>query len=237
MSDEILIQILHLLQRVHEPTLGLNNVNAAMVRTEKIDLGTAMRFSDTSTASGNRIDFPFKSLRVIDASDLDATLNIRFNYPQDKGDSMAIKKGDLKNLLIPVMNGRIECSAQSGKWMKIEFSMMDQLTGQLKLDSSGLVMIDGVSFAQSLSNVATASTGTLIIAASGDRGVVYGKNIDEVNSFWIGSLTEIAAANWDVLCEEILPGGSFTWKNTAGLYARSKVALVAKCKIFNHSRS
>lgn len=111
-------------------------------------------------------------------------------------------------------------TAQPGVWIDITFAQEDSISvGSVAVSLTGKVGIDEGSTHGSIVVPVDFVAPTLIFAANGNRkkGTFQNKG---PNSVWVGnnSAAELTNADFQNICEEVIPGASFEWKNTGSLY-------------------
>jgi hypothetical protein len=195
----------------------LDNLYQALIRRAELekpkeievitlDLGTAQ-----SKNSPRKVNFPFKSFRILSATDSNANVYfLPYGAAGDAGDVGAqFKVNGTFNSDVPLLEANFYWSEQTGKTMEIELYRNSTVTpGNFSTSISEVYS----SFTQQ-DNVTVANTATLIAAADSDRKVLTVYNNSTTVTVWLGNSGATAGKGIPVL-----PGGYAELKNTAAIY-------------------
>lgn len=202
----------------------------AEARVLTIDLTTAR---DPASSTPYVINFPFKSLCVVGATDSSVSVNIRLSTTNSYQDSFPLKKGTSFVLPQSTDKAYIDWSAQSGKTITILVMTSGEFRSNILdlVNSGGVTLTDGTAVTNR-SNAAlslAANTPTIVLPADSTRKIETLVNRTGV-TLWLGdgNVTDDNGAYIGIECPS---GSQFQWRNTSALYAFSTTAIAAGAKI------
>lgn len=173
------------------------------------DLTTAKSKNDPAI-----INFPFKSFRVLSATDSNTSVYfLPYGKAGDSGEIGSLHKVNGTFISeVPLLQATFYWTAQSGKSITIELYRNSRSTPGNFLTSVSEVFS---SFADQ-ANVTVASTagGTLIAAADADRKVLTLYNNSSTVGVWLGATATLVSGRGNYLA----PNGYAEIKNTAAIY-------------------
>lgn len=199
-----------------------------LFKREKIFLDNACGLHEYSQSSF--FDFAFKAVWVINASNKDAEIFLRFNQGYDNGDSLPARLNTRQNFSEKVINMKAHWEAQSGKWIELLFAMESSFDSDVALDtSSNNSLSDGSNFNHD--NFSLDENSTLILPADDQRVVTTVIN-NSAEPIYFGTDANLNHADFKKKCPKILGnGGELKWRNQAGLYARFELVAHASDEI------
>lgn len=171
---------------------------------------------------------PFRSFWVSDAKDSSFKCDIVINPTDEQGRGMplrlnqcqAIGKGEEDK----AQGGCIEFDlAQPGKWIEITFAQDDVIqVGSVAISINGKVEISEGSSHASIRKDVLNNTTTELIPAS-DQRVLAVLQLKSGGTFWIGTPTELANADYKNICRQISlsPLDTFEWRNSSALNVKT----------------
>lgn len=167
---------------------------------------------------------PFKSFWISATNNANFSAEMVVNHRDNSDRGLPLRLNQCQAFENKVENAMIEVpSAQAGVWIDVTCSQDEVLSvGSVSVSVSGIVsIIEGNSH---LSAKVTATTaGAILIPADDTRNEVVLQNKSDV-SVWVGNNTanELAHVDWKTICQEIIPGGSLSWRNPASLYGKTE---------------
>lgn len=199
----------------------LNNSARALFRRIKIPLDTARTVTQNFN---NELEFPFKGIKVINASSDNAVIELRVNYPIDTGSSFPMKNGEVFNFPWQINGARLQFSAQPGEWVELLISMeapFPQTNGRLNIAGS-IKSLDGGTLSVYNPSLDIPTTETLLVAQNLARGFV---SIENNSGF------DLYVGNSGALLKKLPAGAELQFRNTAALYAKTLSGTALKANI------
>lgn len=215
MTEDTAREILRSIADTREAQLFRNKTNSPFsVQKLVIPLTTARNENDPY-----KINIPFKSFYVQDATDVNTTVNVRVMSQDTYQSSFTVRKNDSFDADDMFDEIILDWSAQSGKTITIIlFTSASFRSGsQISITGGGLVINEGTSFVDTNPTL-SATTATLVFSQDSTRALGVIQNLTGA-SIWVGASTVVdTGANRG---REVPAGDYFEWKNTAALYAYS----------------
>lgn len=176
---------------------------------------------DTAQLIGTpyKLNFPFKSLYVVAATDTATTVSMQPSTVDSYQSSVPLKLNDAMNFDAAQSNCVITWTAQSGKSITLVFFVDASFRSgsQVTTFAGGLAIQEGSAFTTAVVAL-VANTATSVAAALGTRKVATIQNNTGANVWFGGSSVSNTGANTGIM---VAPGNSLVWKNTAQLFALS----------------
>lgn len=184
------------------------------VQVVELDLSTAR-----TPENPYPIKFPFKSVFIREATDSVVNVDMQVQTQDSYQGKVSLKLNDSLVFGQQVSNGFLSWEAQSGKTMSLIFFVSAEFRSgsQVSQTAGGIAIIDGSSFEQSVVAL-TAATATAIVAQDTTRKQALIVN-ETGSDVWLGAATVTNTGATRGF--KLVPGGVFTWRNTAALYGYS----------------
>ena len=216
------------------------NIAQGLVSPEKMFARITLNLDSARTENGAgdsglyRVGFPFKSVRVEDASDSATYIYIRPNKPEPSQEHAKLGQYDFQPFGNGVADAYLFWPAQAGKTITLVFYFYgDFKSGRVaSFNAGGFSINQGSSAAtQAKGALSITSTPSVLLAADLTRKNSIIQNHD-VESIFIGD-ANVTDGSGAYPGREIQPGGVYEWANTAALYAVASVGPVTKISMFN----
>lgn len=190
------------------------------IQTMTLDLTTA-----SLVTSPLRIGFPFKSLFVRSATDNTTTITLRPLTADSYQSGVDLKLNDSLDFDQQQASGFLTWAAQSGKSVTLVFFVNASFKSgsQVSQTAGGVAIVDGSSFSETYPTLSAATNGS-ILAQDTTRKIATIRNYSG-QSIFVGSSS--VTNSGATIGEEIQPGATYYWRNTAQLFGYAASAVSA----------
>lgn len=168
-----------------------------------------------------RISTSFKSIYVSDATDINVSVNLRFNTRDSIQGAVPIRKNDSIVLDEPTNEAYLHWSAQSGKTLTLVIftDAAFQSGSQISVSGGGVSINDGTSVAATTQVTLVATTAAAVVPANTSRKNCLVQNNSGTDLYLSGASTVTNAGATRGI--KIPDGGIYEYRNTAILYGYS----------------